>query len=536
MNVARDFNGAVSSFDRREALRRLAGETFDVLVIGGGITGAGCALDAATRGLRVALVEAHDFASGTSSKSSKLVHGGLRYLQNGELGLVYESLAERQILTHNAPHLVHMLPFLLPIFRDGGFIDRRLARGLGLAMWGYDLTGGIRYGKLHERLSKTEALARFPTLDATRLAYAYVYFDATADDARLTLAIVRTAAFHGAAVANYAPVHSLTHDQAGRVTGATVVADDATIAVRARVVINACGVWSDRVRALDRDAAEPLIRPAKGIHITVPRSLIRNEIAAVLPVPGDKRTVFVVPWGDFTYIGTTDTDHDGSLDDPRCSDDDVAYLLRTVNASLARPIGADDIVGAWAGLRPLVAATRRLGRTSDLSRRHLVHTAPSGLITVTGGKLTTYRRMAKHSIDPAIHLLGMRGHRCLTKKVPLVGAERLARGVADVHLAQRYGSEAGAVVALARQPELARPLIPGLPYLRAEVVFAARYEMAQTVDDVLSRRTRARILARAASIAAAPDVAMLLGEELGLSADAQQAQVAAYRTRVGDAE
>ena len=536
MNGVGDFNGGVTTFDRRAALRRVADETFDVLIIGGGITGAGCALDAATRGLRVALVEAHDFASGTSSKSSKLVHGGLRYLQNGELRLVYEALAERQTLTRNAPHLVHMLPFLLPIFRDAGFIDRRLGRGLGLAMWGYDLTGGFRYGKLHERLSKTEALVRFPTLDAARLTYAYVYYDATADDARLTLSIARTAAFHGAAVANYSPVQSLTHDPAGHVTGAIIVADGVTIAVRARVVINATGVWSDRIRALDRDATAPMIRPAKGIHITVPRSLIRNEIAAVLPVPGDKRTVFVVPWGDFTYVGTTDTDHEGSLDDPRCTDDDVAYLLRTINASLSHPIGADDIVGAWAGLRPLVAATRGGGRSSDLSRRHLVHTAPSGLITVTGGKLTTYRRMAQESIDRAIRVLGLRGHRCLTKRVPLVGAERIERNAAGLHLAQRYGSEASAIVALARQPELAQPLIPGLPYLRAEVVFAARHEMAQTVDDVLSRRTRSRLLARTASMAAASDVAQLLGTELGLSAETQHEQVTAYRTRVSDAE
>ncbi|MEO5842016.1 MAG: glycerol-3-phosphate dehydrogenase/oxidase [Acidimicrobiales bacterium] len=524
-------------FDRRQALRRLADESFDVLVVGGGITGAGCALDAATRGLRVALVEANDFASGTSSKSSKLVHGGLRYLQNGEFRLVYEALAERQILAKTAPHLVQMLPFLLPIFHDDGFMDRRLARGLGLAMWGYDLTGGFRYGKLHERLSKTEALARFPTLDAARLSYAYVYYDATADDARLTLAIARTASCYGAAVANYASVQSLTHDRDGHVVGATVAADGVTIDVRAHVVINAGGVWSDRVRAMDRGAVAPLIRPAKGIHITVPRALIGNEIAAVLPVPGDKRTVFVVPWGDFTYIGTTDTEYDGNIDDPRCTDADVSYLLRTINASLTQPISRDDIVGAWAGLRPLVAASPSGSRrTRDLSRRHLVHTADSGLITVTGGKLTTYRRMSEETVDRVIRSLGRHGHRCLTARVPLVGAENFDRRRADSHFAPRFGTEAGAVLALTRQAGLERPLIPGLPYRRAEVVFAARHEMARTVDDVLSRRTRARILARQASVAAATDVAMLLGAELGLSPEVQRAQVAAYRTRVGDAE
>jgi glycerol-3-phosphate dehydrogenase len=365
-----------------------------------------------------------------------------------------------------------------------------------------------------------------------------VYFDATADDARLTLAIARTAAFHGAAVANYAPVQSLTHDGYGRVAGATVIADGNEIAVRARVVVNACGVWSDQVRSLDQAPTAPLIRPAKGIHITVPRSLIGNEIAAVLPVPGDKRTVFVVPWGDFTYVGTTDTDYNGDFDDPRCTDEDIAYLLRTINASLGRPIGRGDIVGAWAGLRPLVAAATngRRRRTSDLSRRHLVQTATSGLITVTGGKLTTYRRMSEQTIDRAVRLLGMRGHQCLTKRVPLVGADGLDRTRVDLHLTQRFGSEAGAVLALTSQSDLARPLIAGLPYLRAEVIFAARHEMAQTVDDVLSRRTRARILDRRASIAAAVDVADLLGAELGLSPETQHAQVTAYCTRVSDAE
>jgi glycerol-3-phosphate dehydrogenase len=332
-------------------------------------------------------------------------------------------------------------------------------------------------------------------------------------------------------------VRSFTHDPSGRVVGAVVEADGGSIDVRARVVVNACGVWSDRVRAFDRDAAPALLRPAKGIHITVPRSLVRNEIAAVLPVPDDKRTVFVVPWGDFTYVGTTDTDYEGDIDDPRCSDDDVAYLLRTINASLASPIARDDIVGAWAGLRPLVAATHNSrGRTSDLSRRHLVHVANSGLITVTGGKLTTYRRMAEDTIDHARRLLGLHGHRCLTSRVPLVGADGFGGAALTGHLAERFGSEADLVLRIAEDTELARPLIDGLPYLRAEVVFAARYEMAQTVDDVLSRRTRARLLARRESIAAADDVAALLGDELGLSPAARRQQVDAYRSRVTDAE
>jgi glycerol-3-phosphate dehydrogenase len=523
------------SFDRRAHLRRLEREQFDVLVIGGGITGAGCALDAATRGLRVALVEANDFASGTSSKSSKLVHGGLRYLQRGELRLVYEGLAERELVRRNAPHLVHLVPFLLPVFHGRGLIDRRLARGLGIAMWGYDLTGGFRAGKLHERLSKADALARFPTLDERHLDHAYVYYDAHTDDARLTLAIVRTAAFHGAAVANYAPVVSLTREDE-RLIGAVVEADGARFDLRARVIVNAGGVWSDRIRAFDGGTATSTIRPAKGVHITLPRSLLGNDIAAVLPVPDDDRTVFVVPWGSFTYVGTTDTEYDGDLDDPRCTERDVAYLLHTMNSWLAQPVSRHDIVGAWAGLRPLVAGSTAGATTKDLSRRHVVEMSRSGLVTVTGGKLTTYRRMASDAIDRVVHALGLHGHRCLTDRVELVGAMSFDTTDAPPHLESRHGRDAAIVRDIAHDDDLARPLIPGLPYLRAEVVYAARHEMAQTVDDVLSRRTRARLFARDASIDFASDVAALLGTELGLSPQEQRAQVMAYRTRVGSAE
>ena len=311
----------------------MADEPFDVLVVGGGITGAGVALDAATRGLRVALIEKGDFASGTSSKSSKLVHGGIRYLQQKEVGLVYEALAERQTLRTTAPHLVRVLPFLLPVFTRDGLLPRKLARLLGATMWAYDLTGGVRIGKLHKRVSKEEALAYMPTLPIDNVAASYIYYDAQADDARLTLSIAMTAADHGAVLANYARLTGITKDASGAVTGATVVADDNEFTVRARVIVNATGVWADDVRALDEGTHPKSIRPAKGIHITVPWSLVQNQIAAVIPVPKDRRSVFVVPWGGeggphrFTYIGTTDTDYDGPLDDPQITSGDVAYLF-----------------------------------------------------------------------------------------------------------------------------------------------------------------------------------------------------------------
>src|SRR5581483_5920378 len=344
------------AFDRADALRRLGEEQFDVLVVGGGITGVGCALDAATRGLKTALVERDDFASGTSSKSSKLVHGGIRYLQQKEFTLVYEGLAERQLALRNAPHLVRILPFLIPILSRDGLIDRRVARALGAAMWMYDLTGGFRIHKLHRRIDAAEAVEHMPTLRRNNVAAAYLYYDARADDARLTLCIARTAAAHGAAVANYAAVSGLLKGDDGTVRGARVTADGVEIEVSARVIVNAAGVWADDVRALDEGTHPESIRPAKGVHITVPWERVRNDIAAIVPVPKDRRSVFVVPWGDLTYIGTTDTDYGGPLDDPVCTPDDVQYLLGAMNASLAEPLTERDVVGTWAGLRPLLAS------------------------------------------------------------------------------------------------------------------------------------------------------------------------------------
>jgi glycerol-3-phosphate dehydrogenase len=545
---------SLGTFDRNDNIARLGDGTFDVLVVGGGITGAGVALDAASRGLSVALVERDDFAAGTSSKSSKLVHGGLRYLQNGDVRLVYEALRERQRLLGNAPHLVRVLPFLIPVFEGkGGIIPKQVARALGSAMWMYDLTGGLRIGKLHKRLRRDAALAHMPTLD-DRLAWAYLYYDAQADDARLTLTVARTAALdHGATVVNHASVVGVRHSASGgRVEGVVVDTGDAQVEVQARVVVNATGVWSDELRALDEGEHPGSIRPAKGIHITVGWSKVRNDIAAVVPVPQDKRSIFVVPWpgpsgviGDdgFTYIGTTDTDYDGDVDDPQCTPEDVAYLLGAINRSLRTPLDEGDVLGTWAGLRPLVRDAGS-GRTADLSRRHRVAPSASGMITVTGGKLTTYREMAEDTVDAAVRLLGDSGgggrargrrvRRSRTARLRLRGAEGwddLAE--TDPHLARRYGGEARVVQAIVdAEPALAAPLVPGLPYRRAEAVYAVRYEMATTLDDVLARRTRAVLLGRDAVAAALEDVAELVGGELGWTADHRAAQVAALRAKL----
>ena len=536
-------------FDRATSLAALRNETFDLVVVGGGVTGAGVALDAAARGLRTALVERDDFASGTSSKSSKLVHGGLRYLQQGEIGLVYQALAERQRLLKNAPHLVKPLPFMIPMFGKDGVIPAKIARLLGMAMWGYDLTGGARIGKLHERLTLDEAMTYMPTLPRDRVVSAYMYYDAAADDARLVLTLLRTASLeHGAVVANRVAVRGLSRT-AGKVDGVEVEADGEQFTVRTRSVVNAAGVWSDEIRTFDEGTDPDSIRPAKGVHLTVPWSKVRNSIAAVVPT-GDKRSIFVIPQGDFVYIGTTDTDYDGPVDDPQCTPEDVEYLLSAINFSCTSEITPDDVVGTWAGLRPLVKSASS-GRTADLSRRHSVATSTSGVVTITGGKLTTYREMAADTVDEVIeHVLASRpgfvGYpKSSTKHLRLRGAVgydtlgRAADAFPDVplevveHLGNRYGGEARELMAaIQHDSSLLEPVVAGLPYVRAEVEFAIRHEMATDVDDVLSRRTRARLLARDDSADAAGEVGQMIAAELGTDTATIERSAEEYQSSV----
>jgi glycerol-3-phosphate dehydrogenase len=513
---------------RHASIKRLGQEHFDVLVVGGGITGAGVALDAVARGLKVALVDQADFASGTSSKSSKLIHGGLRYLQQGDIALVYEALHERQRLLRNAPHLVRMLPFMIPVLTKDGVVSRKIARALGSALWMYDLTGGWRVGKFHRRLRAKTAHTHMPTMNSDRLAAAYLYFDAEADDARLTLAIVQSAVARGAVALNYCGVSALHKNSAGVLTGASVRTHEGdTFDVSARVVVNATGVWGDALRRMDIGGDSTTIRPAKGIHITVPWELVQNDIAVVIPVPGDKRSLFVVPQMPnadgsfrFTYVGTTDTDYRGAVDDPQCTQADIDYCLRALNKALdggtSRTITRDDVVGTWAGLRPLVVASDGAdvkGRTADLSRRHKVLTSDSGMVTITGGKLTTYRKMAEHTVDAVLASLQMSAKRCATKRLTLHGAT--ARNRHD-HLVSRFGTQAPAIRELIKaDASLGAPLIAGLPYLRAEAVYCARNEMVVTLEDVLSRRVRGLLYDRHATAAAARDVARLIAPDLG---------------------
>ncbi|MHB8288992.1 MAG: glycerol-3-phosphate dehydrogenase/oxidase [Acidimicrobiales bacterium] len=573
------------AFDRNNSLARLADESFDVLVIGGGITGAGVALDAASRGLRTALVEASDFASGTSSRSSKLVHGGLRYLQQHEVRLVYESLAERQRLLENAPHLVRPLPFLIPLFGRSGALAETVASSYSTALWMYDLTGGLRIGRRHRRVSSEEALSHLPTLRTENLSAGFLYYDAQVDDARLTIAVLRTAAVdYGAVVANYTPVTSLVAGRDGRLTGAVVTplarvgepntkTDDvggslnsAEIEIRASVVVNATGVWSGQVAAMEpvvsRDRQGGVlrestrggihIRPAKGIHLTVSKDALPCDIASVIPVHEDRRSIFVVPWGNHVYLGTTDTDYEGPLEDPPVCPRDVSYILDAANATFSHPIRTGDVLSAWAGLRPLLSpssrGTRISARTADLSRRHSVTVSDSHLVTVTGGKLTTYRRMASDAVDAVGRLLAAPVPRCRTKRLPLRGASGYREfeapfsaslvtarlGIEDdtlAHLSSRYGSELMHVWEIARSDGGKRggSLVEGLEYLDAEAVHAVRSEMAQTIDDVLARRTRAVFWDSGGAYASAAHVAEIIGREIGWTKPEAAAHVAAFR-------
>ena len=529
-------------FVRANNIARLRTEQFDVLVVGGGITGLGVALDAASRGLSVGLVEKDDFSSGTSSKSSKLIHGGLRYLQQGEIGLVYEALHERQRLVRNAPHLVSVLPFMIPILTRDGVISKKIARALGSALWMYDLTGGWRIGKLHRRLNAEKAFAHMPTMNKEKLAGAYLYFDAAADDSRLCVAIARTASKHGAALANSCSVQKITHDSNGRANGAIVrTVENEEFAITARCVVNAAGVWADNIRKADEGTDPHSIRPAKGVHITVPWKMVRNDIAVVIPVRRDKRSLFVVPWvsnGDgtyqYTYVGTTDTDFAGGVDESQSSHDDIEYVLEALNQSVNGSITADDVTAVWSGLRPLVRnedGTTATGKTADLSRKHQVRVSATGVVSIAGGKLTTYRKMAEHTVDEVLKQVGEKTA-CKTKRLRFVGATAKSSKKLDreaLHLYQRFGSEARTIQELiTSDPSLAEPLIIGLPYLRAEAIFAVRFEMARTLDDILSRRTRARIINRPASLASARAVAKLMATELQWDDAEVERQVANY--------
>ncbi|MCQ9367093.1 glycerol-3-phosphate dehydrogenase/oxidase [Brevibacterium sp. 91QC2O2] len=523
-------------FSRREMLDELESSVYDVVIVGGGITGSYAALDAASRGFKVALIEKDDFASGTSSKSSKMVHGGLRYIEQGNLPLVRHSLLERQRLRNNAPHLIQRLPFLFPVLTDNGVFDPRLAAGFEALLWTYDLAGGWREGVLHQKLAPNEVLSHCPTFKAERLKYGFMYYDARVDDARLTLTVARTAAYFGATVLNHAKVTDIRRDN-GKISGVEVeTSEGRSVSVRSKSVVMATGSWLRDWHGAHPDADVPPIRPAKGVHIAVPWSKIRNDCTVTIPVPGRSRRATITRWGDIALLGTTDDDYQGDLDNVYCTADERDFLISGTRTALNTDLDADDVLGSIAGTRPLTATPG--GKSVDVKRNHEIRIDADGLVTVVGGKLTTSRHMAEQTIDAVARVLGSKA-RTRTVKQPLLGGagydaqSTTATGGLVAHLGERYGNESHFVAdIIEHEAGASAPLVEGLPYRTGEAVYAIRREMATTISDVLDRRMRARLHARDASAAAAPAVADLLVAEGVTDRAGADAQLADYLTGI----
>jgi glycerol-3-phosphate dehydrogenase len=538
--VVTTFAAHLGPAERAQAWRDLGDDELDVPVVGGGVTGTGAALDAATRGLRTGLVEARDFASGTSSRSSKLFHGGLRYLEQLNFRLVREALRERELmLTRIAPHLVRPVPFLYPLTHHA-WERPYVAAGLTL----YDRLGGARSVPGQKHLTRGGALQRFPGLRPDALVGAVQYYDAQADDARHTFAVARTAAHYGATVRSSTEVVEMVRE-ADRVVGAVVrdVETGATQTVRAKVTVNATGVWTDDLQRLSGGRGRFRVRASKGVHIVVPRDRIAGEVGLILRT--ERSVLFVIPWGQHWIVGTTDTDWTYALAHPAATAADLDFILEHVNRVLSVPLSRDDILGVYAGLRPLLAGENE--DTSQLSREHAVARPQPGLISNAGGTYTTYRVMAADAIDAAAADLGTIPA-SVTAHVPLVGADGYAAMVNLTgelarehhlprwrveHLLGRYGSLLAEVLALGDEdPSLLEPVPAAQEYLRAELRYAATHEAALHLDDILARRTRMSIETRHRGVDAAQETDDLVRDVLGRDENTVRAEVDSYTQRV----
>ena len=510
--------------NRPEMLSRVHAQKdeWDMVIIGGGATGAGIAVDAAARAFDVLLLEQNDFGKGTSSRSTKLVHGGVRYLEQGNISLVMEALKERGILRQNAPHIVHNLAFVVPNY------DWWEAPFYGLGLKVYNLLSG-KYGfGTSEILSREETLARLPTIKTEGLRGGVVYYDGQFDDTRLLINLMATAAEQGAALLNYAPVTGFSKDADGFLNGVSAVDLESgeAFAVRAKVVINATGAFGDAVRKMAEPDAVAMIAPSQGIHLVLDRSFLPGDSAIMVPHTSDGRVMFAIPWHEHTLVGTTDTPITDVLLEPVAMEEEIEFILTTAAQYLHKAPRRSDVLSVFAGIRPLVKAGA--GRnTSGLSRDHTIHIDASGLLSIAGGKWTTYRHMAEDCVNQASMLAKLPERACPTEKLNIHGFHKHAEKFGSLAI---YGSDAVLIQDLIRaDATLGVPLHPALPYCAAEYVFAARFEMARTLEDALSRRTRALLLNARAAIEMAPQVAELMARELGRDAAWQEEQVRAFR-------
>lgn len=513
---------------RKDMIQRIdaaatEGDVWDMIVIGGGATGAGVAVDAASRGYRVVLLEQNDFGKGTSSRSTKLVHGGVRYLQQGNVSLVMEALRERGLLRHNAPHLVHDLRFIVPNY------DWWEAPWYGMGLKVYDMLAG-KYGFGPSKLlSPEKTIEAIPTIQTHGLRGGVQYFDGQFDDARLLINLVRTAVDQGAAAANYVKVTDLLHDKDGLVHG--VVAQDQLAdrewKLRAKVLVNATGPFSDAVRRMAVKDAGHRIAPSQGVHLVLSRKFLPTDSAIMVPHTADGRVMFAIPWHGHALIGTTDTPRDDVPLEPKPLDEEVDFILENAQPYLKESPTRDDVLSVFAGIRPLVKAGNG-ENTAALSRDHTIDIDNAGLVTICGGKWTTYRRMAEDCVNQAATIGQLEERPCVTKDLNIHGFHRHAEQFGNLAF---YGSDAQAIEEMQRRDkQLAQRLHDALPYTFAEVAWACRNEMAQTVEDVLSRRTRSLLLNAKASLAAAPKVAQLMAEYLGQGESWQRQQILDFET------
>jgi glycerol-3-phosphate dehydrogenase len=513
---------------RQEMLNRLQshGEEWDIIIVGGGATGVGVAIDAASRGYDTLLVERSDFGKGTSSRSTKLVHGGVRYLEQGNVPLVMEALRERGILHQNAPHLVSDLAFIVPNY------DWWEAPFYGLGLKIYNILSG-KYGfGASEVLSREETLRRLPTIKPEGLRGGVIYYDGQFDDARLLINMVATAAEQGATLINYCRVTGLTRGQDGFVNGVAARDEESgrEFTATGKVVVNATGPFTDALRRMADPTAQAMISPSQGVHLVFDRSFLPGDSAIMVPHTSDGRVMFAIPWHGHTLVGTTDTPIPEPTADPSPLEEEIEFILATAGLYLHKAPSRSDVLSVFTGIRPLVKAANS-DNTAALSRDHTIRIDESGLLSIAGGKWTTYRNMAEDCVNHAAMLGRLPEKECVTKQLNIHGFHAQARKFGPLSF---YGSDAPAIEELMRnEPELAKPLSGALPYVGAEVVWAVRNEMARTVEDVLGRRTRSLFLNARAAVEAAPKVASLMARELGYDANWESQQLDAFRRIAG---